>query len=211
MGREFELKYAASPAAQQAIEEAFGRFSLYEMRTDYYDTPDRELSRRHITLRRRRENEGWVCTLKTPGDGSFRGEWELEESDIRQAAPRLAAMAGVESLIPTADSLERICGARFTRRAKLLELPDCTVELALDRGVLLGGGREAPLCEVEVELKSGSGESCAAWAGQIAGRFGLTAEKRSKFARARALAERESAAPPGAGLDTAPPFSYNQN
>ncbi len=41
----------------------------------------------------------------------------------------------------------------ITRRALTVELESCTVELALDSGVLLGSGRELPLCEVEVELK----------------------------------------------------------
>ena len=84
-----------------------------------------------------------------------------------------------------------VCGARFTRLAKLLELPQCTVEIALDEGVLLGGGRELPLREVEVELKDGSEEAAVAFAAELAKQYGLTPESKSKFRRAHGLAKGE--------------------
>ena len=64
---------------------------------------------------------------------------------------------------------------------------DAQIELALDRGVLLGGGKEAPLCEVELELKSGSEETLVALAEAIAREFSLSPEPKSKFQRAREL------------------------
>ncbi len=66
---------------------------------------------------------------------------------------------------------------------------DCVVELALDQGVLFGGGREQPLCEVEVELKSGSRKGAYIYAMTLAELFGLKQEKRSKFRRALSLTE----------------------
>ena len=68
-------------------------------------------------------------------------------------------------------------------------LMGAAVELALDAGVLLGGGREAALCEVEVELKSGTEKAVSAYGEWLAGEFGLVPEKKSKFRRALALAE----------------------
>ena len=65
------------------------------------------------------------------------------------------------------------------------------MELALDRGVLLGGGREVALCEVEVELKDGQPEAAVAFAQELAEKFGLRPEQKSKFRRALALAEGE--------------------
>ena len=61
------------------------------------------------------------------------------------------------------------------------------MEIALDEGVLLGGGKELPLCELEVELKEGSREAMDAFAAQIAEIYGLQPERKSKFARAIAL------------------------
>ena len=84
-----------------------------------------------------------------------------------------------------------MCGARFTRLAKTVELPGCTVEIALDEGVLLGGGREIPLCELEVELKAGTEAAAMAWARHLAEKFGLRSESQSKFRRASLLAKGE--------------------
>ena len=66
------------------------------------------------------------------------------------------------------------------------------LEIALDLGVLLGGGREMPLCEVEVELKEGPMEAADAFAIDLARAFGLKPERRSKFQRALALARGEA-------------------
>ncbi len=62
------------------------------------------------------------------------------------------------------------------------------MELALDRGVLTGSGREKPLCEVEVELKSGDQEAADAFAQELVRQFSLKPEQASKQARALALA-----------------------
>ena len=79
------------------------------------------------------------------------------------------------------------CGARFTRLAKTIDLPGGTVELALDQGVLLGGGREQPFAEVEVELKEGEDDLARAFAEALAQEFGLKEQPKSKLARAMAL------------------------
>ena len=65
------------------------------------------------------------------------------------------------------------------------------MELALDEGFLLGGGKEQPLCEVEVELKAGSEDAAADFAMTLAQEYGLRPETRSKIARAMALAATE--------------------
>ena len=189
MGIEFELKYRATPEILQQIDLfAQGEKALYQMQTTYYDTPDGKLSAKYYTLRCRMENETAVCTLKAPVEERGRGEWELNCDDITVAIPELCKLGGPADLLSmTAGGVIPICGARFTRIAKTVELPDCTVELALDEGVLMGGGKEIPLCEVEVELKSGEPDDCEAYARQLALLFGLEPEKKSKFRRAQAL------------------------
>jgi len=190
MGREFELKFAATEAVQAAIEEKFGDFERISMETTYFDTPDRALSARHITLRQRMENGISVCTLKTPTSGLGRGEWDTECGSIEDAIPELCKLSK-HPLLPIllVSGVERVCGARFLRKAKTVVLPDCTVEIALDKGVLTGGGRELPLCEVEVELKSGPEEAAVAFAEALAAEYGLQPEPKSKFKRASQLGE----------------------
>ena len=190
MGREFELKFSATPAQQDAIRAKYGDFCQISMETTYFDTPDRALAARHITLRRRMENGVSVCTVKTPQPGNGRGEWELRCDDPATMIPALCQLGAPQELLSlTAGGIVPVCGARFTRLAKHLELEGGTAELALDRGVLLGGGREKALCEVEVELKSGCEEATLAFAAALAAEFGLTEQKHSKFRRAMALTE----------------------
>lgn len=192
MGREFELKFAAEARQLEAIREKYGGFSAISMETTYFDTPDGALSARHITLRRRMENGLSVCTVKTPAGGHARGEWETQCGDITAAIPALCQLGcPAELLSLTKEGLIPICGARFTRLAKTLPVPGGTVELALDRGVLTGGGQELPLCEAEVERKTGSEEAAEAFARALAEAFGLQPENRSKFRRALALAKGE--------------------
>ena len=189
MGREFELKYRATPEQIDAIGALYGDFSSISMETTYYDTPNQDLRRLHWTLRRRFENGRSVCTLKTPLPDGSRGEWETECDNIMDAVTELCKLgASRQLLLLTANGVEPFCGAKFTRLAKLLSEEACTVELALDRGVLLGGGKELPFAEVEVEYKSGDEQAAAAFAKALAQKFGLTAEPKSKVVRAMELA-----------------------
>ena len=192
MGMELEWKYAAKGEALAKLRASYPGLLPIAMETTYYDTPKGELAARHITLRRRYENGRSVCTLKTPGQGSARGEWDTENATIEEAIPVLCKLSGYEHLrVLLYGGVIPVCGARFTRLATTLTLPDCTLELALDEGVLMGGGREIPQCEVEVELKSGSQEAALRFAQDLAEAYGLQPEPRSKYARAKALAEGE--------------------
>lgn len=188
MGREFELKYRSDAAILMAIAEKYPHLRPIAMETTYYDTPNGALCARRWTLRRRMENGVSVCTVKTPLPGGARGEWEVECDDIRTAVIKLCKLGAPAELgTLAAGGVEPICGARFTRLAGIVELPYGTAELALDRGVLTGGGREEPLCEVEVEHKSGSEAQTVVFAREIAAEFGLEPENKSKFRRARDL------------------------
>ena len=190
MGIEFELKYRADAGKCRALLEAYpGNWQQITMETTYYDTPAGELAAKRCTLRRRSENGKSVCTVKTPGENGVRGEWETECGDIREAVEILCKLGGPEELLSSRDGLVPVCGARFIRQCRVFSQESCTVELAADNGVLLGGGQEVPLCEIEVELKSGSPEAAVAFARKLAARFGLQEEKKSKFRRALDLAK----------------------
>lgn len=190
MGREFELKYRATEGQIAAIAQKFGGFSPISMETTYYDTPERTLRRQFWTLRRRLENGRSVCTVKTPASGGGRGEWECECGSIQDAIPELCKLGAPKTLwLLTEATLVEACSARFTRLASTVTTQDCTVEIALDRGVLMGGGRELPFAEVEVELKNGSEEAATAFAEALADEFGLIPEAKSKVQRAMELAQ----------------------
>lgn len=189
MGIEYELKFRATEAVQAAIlADTAGATAHFDMQTTYYDTPSGALSARYYTLRRRMENGVSVCTVKTPMGSAGRGEWEVECGRIEDAVEMLCKLGAPADLpLLVQEGIVATCGAKFHRIAKTISLPDCTLELALDQGILTGGGREIPLCEVEVELKDGSPEACNRYAATLANRFGLVPETKSKFRRALAL------------------------
>ena len=189
MGREFELKYQATPETIAAIQAKFGEFTPISMETTYYDTEDLSLRQRRWTLRRRLENGKSVCTVKTPLPDGSRGEWETENADLSAGAKALCAMGAPKEILDYVNQgVTPFCGAKFTRLAKTIALPGGCVELALDEGVLLGGGQELSFAEVEVELKSGEDSVASAFAGKLAEEFDLKEQPKSKLARAMALA-----------------------
>ena len=193
MGVEFELKFRATPEALQTIAAGLsGDQQRFSMETTYYDNAAGQLSDRFWTLRRRFENGVSVCTLKTPAPNGSRGEFELQCDSIEQAIPELCKLSGLPELRTlTAEGVLPVCGAKFERLATSVVLQDCTVEVALDQGILFGGQKQIPLCEVEVELKSGSRDSAVAYAQTLAFMYGLEKERGSKFRRALALAKGE--------------------
>ena len=93
---------------------------------------------------------------------------------------RYFANAIQEGIIP-------VCSAKFHRTAITLDAEDGVLELALDIGTLSGGDKTIPLCEVEVELKSGETATADLFASDLMNRYGLVQEHRSKFCRALAL------------------------
>lgn len=186
MGREYELKYAATPEILAKIRLEYPDFKMIQMETTYYDTPDGTLGQLHWTVRRRLENGVSVCTVKTNLPDGSRGEWEVEADEVAEALPRLVSMGAPEALLTySAQGLHPTCGARFTRNAAMVN--GGRSELALDSGVLLGGGKEEPLCEVEVEQKQATDEETACFAKALAEKYGLVPQPKSKLARARAL------------------------
>ena len=193
MGIEYERKFRANETVLEEIRKAFNQEEqTISMETTYYDAPDKGLSNRWYTLRRRMENDRSVCTLKAPVSARGRGEWEVECDHIETAILELCKLGAPKNLILlTRSGVIPVCGAKFTRIAKTLVLADCTLELALDKGILYGGGKEIPLCEVEVELKNGTADSCDAFAKALSDRFFLEKEDHSKFRRALALYEGE--------------------
>ena len=190
MGIEFELKFLAEESVFDMLKRESDSWTAYDMETTYYDTPDRRLRDLYWTLRRRFENGVSVCTLKTPAGGVGRNEFETLCGDIQEALPLLCSQGAPRELLDlTVGGITEVCGARFRRLAGQVVLEDAQVELALDKGVLTGGGKTLPFVEVEVELKSGDPAAAVAYANLLAARFSMRPERKSKYKRALTLAE----------------------
>ena len=185
MGKEFELKYAATAEAFAALTASFAGGQEIKMETTYFDTPSAALSARKWTLRLRRENGMGVVTFKTAGDGKTRGEWEYAAETVADAAEKLVSLGApkeLEALL--AEGIAPVCGAAFLRRAVSVTEGDAVLELALDEGILFRCEKKLPIREVEVELKTGTEEACRAFGEKLAAQYGLQEEPRSKFVRA---------------------------
>ena len=196
-----ELKYALRGAAQ--VEEILqspqvacvlcGPLRVISMDSLYYDTADRALARERIALRRRRENQDTVFTVKTPQGGagafSIRGEWEVQCPELADALPALEAQGVPHALIAalTAAPLIPVAHIAFVRKTAPLQLG---AELCLDVGAL--GKR--PFAELELELSGGTVEALLAFGDFCAQKFGLSPEPRSKLERALLAAAPESKA-----------------
>ena len=169
---EVELKLAATSEAMDTLIASqllrgHARSSLRarQLVTTYYDTDDHRLSRRQLALRVRQAGRKFVQTLKTASEGhgaeTARGEWEVELPD---GTPQLTAFNEPAVLDLTGlvlpDELRPTFETRFRRQAMLVEWPDANrqpaqIEIAFDRGAIRADSAETPICEIELELKSG--------------------------------------------------------
>ena len=102
-------------------------FIYIRMQTTYYDTEDGLLEKNRWMLRLRTENERSVVTMKTPGEGHTRGEWEVESEYLDEALPALAKLGAPEAIGRLdAEVLLPVCGAKFTRITAPLRLSEKT-------------------------------------------------------------------------------------
>ena len=199
MATEFEIKLRAKSVEQlgeilrdaQVVKFAQEKLREIHMKTTYYDTADGALTARRWMLRVRQENEKSVVTMKTPGVGYARGEWECEGDSPEAAIETLIGRGAPEELRKlSAPGLQMVCGASFIRLTQPLRLSGkTTCEICADGGELLGGKRREPFCELELELSRGSENELLAFSRALASKYFLAEEQKSKFVRARRLAD----------------------
>ena len=126
----------------------------------YYDTPKLELHKSGMALRLRHAGRQWLQTLK--GGGSVqaglhqRNEWEVP---VKRAALDFSATPEVEwdkLLRPSLrKKLHPVFVTDFTRSSRLLDFHGAQIELCMDQGEVRTEQQSAPICELELELKSG--------------------------------------------------------
>lgn len=199
MGKETEYKLAVGDlqlldcilCSRMVTEKLCAPYAYIRMRTTYYDTEDGFLEKRRWMFRLRTENDRSVVTMKTPGEGHTRGEWEVESDYLDEALEKLAALGAPQELAALQpDTLAPICGASFTRITAELRLSEDTACMICgDVGELTGGGKSALLCELELELKHGNEAELTAFAQNLMETYHLSEQPLSKLQRARALAE----------------------
>lgn len=172
--------------------------------TRYVDTPDFALGDLGLALRLRRVGRRWIQTLKSEGERhgglSVRAEYEtpvpgkaLDFSRFSPAALALIPRSLIKQLVPMFET-------RFTRTTWLLRTRSgARIEVALDIGEIRAGADTRPLCEVELELKSGCPEALLEWALTLTKQITVLPFDPSKAERGIQLARGMAAAPVRAG------------
>ena len=183
-----EFDPIADSSTVSALVQKKGRL---EMEAMYYDTADNLIARCHGGLRLRRENETRVVCLKLAAESGFGGarkareEYECTAPDIRTGIQNLPAAGAPQDICDCLlqANLIELGRTTFTRFWFLLSYQGCTCELAFDYGKLTRNGRVGPICEMELELKSGSEADFDALAVQLQQEFDLKPQPLSKLAR----------------------------
>jgi triphosphatase len=174
--------------------------------TRYFDTPDFALSAQGVALRVRRVGRRWLQTLKTEGERrgglSQRAEYEFPVAHGTPDWSRFPPEA--RALVPEAmrARLVPVFETRFNRTAwQIRGRSGAQIEVALDVGEVLipkgarAGRRSQPICEIELELKSGQPDALFALALGWAAQLDYMPLDISKAERGVRLAHGQAAAP----------------
>ncbi len=195
---EIELKLALAPEQVTRLKRhpllaGAGRPLRRQLISVYFDTPELDLMRAQAALRVRREGRGWVQTIKI-GGGSAGGlhqrpEWQTPTmSEVPE--PGRFAEPEVRKLFTPArlTRLRPVFETHFWRNAWTLPLAGGgSVEIALDQGEVSGNRCSQPICEVELELKSGHPSALYDLALALAADLDLRLDPVSKATRGYAL------------------------
>ena len=198
--REIELKFACRAEDLAAILAAApkgdpgGEDETRELISVYFDTPDLVLQKAGASLRVREHKGRRIQTLKR-GQGLVREE---HEAPIEGLAPD-PALEPLPELLPQGSSLRPAFNVRISRRQRTFRYQGAEIELALDQGEVSGGEQKRPICEVELELKSGPPSALFALARELGAAAPLYLAFDSKAARGQALVAGDAALVPHKG------------
>ncbi|MBY5948080.1 inorganic triphosphatase [Photobacterium rosenbergii] len=200
METEIELKFFVSPEfSSQLLKKIAEAKVLQQSRRElgnvYFDTPDQILRQHDIGLRIRRFDDVFVQTLKTAGRvvaglhqrPEYNAETNSTDPDLA-LHPADAWPEGFDVEL-TQQQLAPLFSTDFVRQQWLVAMPDGSqVELAFDQGEVSANGDTTPICEVELELKSGQTDALFTLARELCADGGMRLGNLSKAARGYRLA-----------------------
>lgn len=127
----------------------------------YFDTPKLALNQSGMALRLRRSGKQWLQTLK--GGGGVQGglhqrnEWEMPVSGpaLDFSLPQVEEW---KDILPKQlrKHLQPVFVTDFSRNSRMLSWQGAEIELCMDQGEVSTENTSAPICELELELKSGA-------------------------------------------------------
>jgi inorganic triphosphatase YgiF len=148
-------------ALRDALAIDLPRSSTRSLRSIYFDTGERELAARDLSLRLRQIGSNWVQTLKVPAKqkAGLQAYRELEvkvpdgKLDLAKIKWRPRDLAW---LISRQEKLRPAFETDMQRSIWLLDFGEDKVELAWDRGHIRAKAQAEAVNELELELKAGS-------------------------------------------------------
>lgn len=203
MAHEVELKFDLEPGGATALRRAPALATVKpekrRLETLYFDTKSGALRRAGYSLRVRAAGGHYVQTVKRRSAASAglfaRREWETKVARFA-FDPAAASAAPLKRLLANAKGKVRpVARTRFRRTAWLVERDGSRIEVVLDEGRVGSGEKEAPLCELELELLSGTPAALFALAEELGRATALRLGVLTKAERGFALADRSLGRP----------------
>lgn len=205
METEIELKFFVSPEFSETLRAKISetkvlQHSSRDLGNTYFDTADKWLRKHDIGLRIRRFDDVFVQTVKTAGrvvaglhqrpeynaeHTSNEPDLTLHPSDIWPTGKDIATLQA---------ELTPLFSTNFTREQWLIGMPDGSqIEVAFDQGAVIALGEDGeekqdPICEVELELKSGQTDALFTLARSLCEAGGMRLGNLSKAAKGYRLA-----------------------
>ncbi|MCC2524858.1 CYTH and CHAD domain-containing protein [Vibrio coralliilyticus] len=200
METEIELKFFVSSDFSNTLRDKISQtkvlqHSCRELGNTYFDTPDNWLRQHDIGLRIRRFDDVYVQTVKTSGR-VVAGLHQRPEFNAEHDSNDPLLSLHPSDIWPTGKDTETLqseltplFSTNFTREQWLIAMPDGSqIEVAFDQGKVEAGDKEDPICEVELELKSGQTDALFTLARSFSEEGGMRLGNLSKAAKGYRLA-----------------------
>lgn len=165
------------------------------MKAIYYDTEEKFYQKHKIAYRVRQENNCFVATYKS---GKVNTQGVFERVEINKKVTSLQADISVFSDVDEIWNLiKKTKGKKFIPIVITDFVRECIdinwfaskLEIALDCGFVQGNERKSPICEAEIELKSGRMEDLLSLKNELSEKFDLQISTVSKYKKGLILAE----------------------
>lgn len=200
METEIELKFFVSPDFSDVLRNKISETKVLQhhcrqLGNTYFDSADHWLRQHDIGLRIRRFDEVYVQTVKTAGR-VVAGLHQRPEYNAEHTCNQPDLTLHPDDIWPQGRDAETLqsqlialFSTNFTREQWLVAMSDGSqIEVAFDQGVVEAGDKQTPICEVELELKSGQIDALFLLARQLSEQGGMRLGNQSKAAKGYRLA-----------------------
>ncbi|MCF7099359.1 inorganic triphosphatase, partial [Klebsiella variicola] len=200
MAQEIELKFIVAQDGVDALRQHLNALEAKhtpagQLLNIYYETADNWLRRHDMGLRIRGDQGRYEMTLKIAGRvvGGLhqRPEYNIPLDTPELALEKLPAEVWPQGELPAAlaQNVQPLFSTDFERERWVVKEGDSEIEIALDRGEVKAGEHQEPICELELELLSGTTQDILTLARRLLDTGVLRQGSLSKAARGYHLAQ----------------------